>query len=289
MKTLFKPIKPICTFLFLLIIAFGCDNPEPEPAESLINPADANALSRVLIMPTGTQNAQGAPPVANSSAGNGQVNSQQNQVTSSNGSTVPLRFLYSNINGSLRGCYVRVAGANSYFNLPLTNQSGASGQLLVPLGIPTNVDEGNFCVEFSVYDAQGRVSNVAQACVEVLRLGTGALQISLSWDTATDQDLHVTDPSGTNIYYANSTSSTGGELDRDDINGYGPENIFWLQDAPNGEYIVKVHDYERSSTNNTCYVTVNAPGKSKSFTLNTRNGQTVEVVRINKSGNNYNF
>ena len=56
----------------------------------------------------------------------------------------------------------------------------------------------------------------------MLRLGTGALQVSLTWDRDNDQDLYVVTPSGEEIYYSRPASSDGGELDRDDTDGYGP-------------------------------------------------------------------
>jgi hypothetical protein len=185
---------------------------------------------------------------------------------------------------------VQVEGASSYFRVPYTGSANPSGQISLPLDIPTNVDQGRFCLLFSVYDQNNRVSNQTRVCAEVIRLGTGALQISLSWNTATDQDLHVTDPSGTEIFYGRDTSvATGGKLDRDDLDGFGPENIFWLSNAPEGNYIVQVHDFERTSTPNTCYVTVTSPGKSKAFTVTTQRGGTVNVVTIRKSGTNYDY
>ncbi|MDO6470228.1 YfaP family protein [Maribacter sp. 1_MG-2023] len=69
----------------------------------------------------------------------------------------------------------------------------------------------------------------------------GVLQIGLSWNTNnTDIDLHVVDPLGTTIFWENPTSSSGGFLDRDDIDGFGPENIFWNGNYPDGIYSVSV-------------------------------------------------
>jgi hypothetical protein len=77
--------------------------------------------------------------------------------------------------------------------------------------------------------------------VEIPLLGTGDVQITLTWNTATDQDLHVIDPSGFRIYFEQDTSPTGGILDFDNTEGFGPENIFWPSgQAPNGRYKVQV-------------------------------------------------
>ena len=72
----------------------------------------------------------------------------------------------------------------------------------------------------------------------------GVLQFGLSWDTdLTDIDIWVTDPAGETISYLNPTSGSGGYLDRDDVDGYGPENVYWESNIPNGQYRVYVHYY----------------------------------------------
>src|SRR5689334_6547169 len=167
--------------LLSLLFLVACEkpippDPEPIPSDELVSPYNANALSQVLIMPAGTQRNNGQPPV--NSGGNAPiVETQVNSVLSSNGSTAPLYFDYSNVLQNLGGCYVQVEGATSYFTIPYIGQSGGYGQLQLPLGIPTNVDEGEFCVRFSIYDSNGRVSDYETVCITVLRLGTGALQI----------------------------------------------------------------------------------------------------------------
>jgi hypothetical protein len=79
----------------------------------------------------------------------------------------------------------------------------------------------------------------------VLEHGYGDVQITLTWNNTSDLDLHVIDPFGEEIYWGNESSSSGGTLDVDNIEGYGPENIFWAKGkAPNGVYKVFVHHYD---------------------------------------------
>jgi hypothetical protein len=84
--------------------------------------------------------------------------------------------------------------------------------------------------------------------VSVVNVGTGDVQISLSWNTAADVDLHVVDPAGEEIYYAHRESASGGALDLDSnaaCGSDGPrnENITWpVRGAPDGTYTVRV-DY----------------------------------------------
>jgi hypothetical protein len=74
-------------------------------------------------------------------------------------------------------------------------------------------------------------------------LGTGDVQVTLQWSGDADLDLHVTDPTGFEIYFGAKNSPSGGSLDADDIpdcgdNGPHVENVFWpVGGAPTGQYV----------------------------------------------------
>ena len=73
------------------------------------------------------------------------------------------------------------------------------------------------------------------------RAGMGDVYVTLRWENTSDLDLYVKDPSGELIYYSHKTSASGGRLDVDDRDGYGPENIYWATGtAPRGTYTVYV-------------------------------------------------
>lgn len=278
------------TFWIMIVamsLTWSCDN-TTDP-NTLVDPADANALTEVLIMPSGADLDNGTPPAPSASPTAPTVNNNNPIIQSSNGSTAPLNFEYGNVSGNLGGCYVQIEGADRFYTVPYNSNAGTAGNLQLPIGLPTNLDEGEFCVNFCVYDNTGAVSNVVSSCVSVLRLGTGAIQVSLSWNNDTDQDLYVIDPSGEEISFLNTTSESGGELDRDDTSGYGPENIYWRENAPDGTYQVKVNDYSGFSSPTTFYVTVSGPNTSRSFTGTTLNGSTADVVTFRKDGNTISF
>ncbi|MFN2321657.1 MAG: LCCL domain-containing protein [Trueperaceae bacterium] len=82
----------------------------------------------------------------------------------------------------------------------------------------------------------------------ITSVGTGDVQVTLTWQADVDVDLHVTDPAGDTVYYGNRRVSSGGELDRDNMCGdfeWGrPENVYWPESgAPSGAYTVKVRYY----------------------------------------------
>ena len=80
-------------------------------------------------------------------------------------------------------------------------------------------------------------------------IGGGDVQVTLRWTGPADLDLHVMDPAGEEIYYANAASASGGTLDHDANAGCnGPadddnavENVFWPSGgAPAGSYLAFV-------------------------------------------------
>lgn len=79
---------------------------------------------------------------------------------------------------------------------------------------------------------------------------TGDVQVTLRWTGSADLDLHVTDPLGEEIYFADRDGENGGELDVDVIPGCGEEpaahaeNVFFAAgEAPSGTYEVVVDSY----------------------------------------------
>lgn len=131
-----------------------------------------------------------------------------------------------------------------------------------------------------------RRSEDIQVTEAALYAGYGDIQITLTWDNTSDLDLHVIDPYGEEIYWDHKFSSSGGTLDYDHIDGYGPENIYWPKSqAPNGTYQVFVHDYvwlgKPESANYT--VLVNAFGRVKKFTGSISLNESVHITNFDEN------
>jgi uncharacterized protein YfaP (DUF2135 family) len=100
-----------------------------------------------------------------------------------------------------------------------------------------------------------------------LTLGTGDVQVTLLWADGNDLDLHVTDPSGAEIYFSHPKSPTGGTLDHDDTAGCSStgthvENVFWpTGGAPPGRYRVFVKNYTSCGSPSRYSLTAKVRGK----------------------------
>lgn len=63
--------------------------------------------------------------------------------------------------------------------------------------------------------------------VQGVQVKVGDPQFTLIWNSAADLDLHVVEPGSSEIYWEKPRGDRGGELDVDDIDGFGPENVYW--------------------------------------------------------------
>jgi hypothetical protein len=160
---------------------------------------------------------------------------------------------------------VTVAGQPDYYTLTLP-AAATSANILVT--VAQNISLGTFQLGFAVGGSTGSLGAYATQSLSLVSVGTGDVQVSISWNSAADVDLHVVEPGGEEIYYAADVSATGGELDLDSNAGCGSdgprnENITWATGtAPAGEYIVRVDYWSECGATQTDYVvTVQVKGQ----------------------------
>jgi len=138
--------------------------------------------------------------------------------------------------------------------------------------VATGVGAGSYYVRVYARSSCGLSAASNEILVFVVGF-TSDVQVSVSWDSPTDVDLHVVEPGGTEIYYGNSTSSSGGQLDVDSnpacsIDGRQIENIRWSR-APAGTYTVRVDYWSGCSSTLTNYlVTVKNGGVTTTYSGN---------------------
>jgi len=140
------------------------------------------------------------------------------------------------------------------------------------------------------------VSPSISKSVETIKVGGDALQISLSWTTIVDLDLHITPPSGTTIYFGRKKVDNG-ELDLDaNVGCPGSrdkrnENTFFKAPLADGDYLVEVDMYSNCISTATRYiVSAFINGKIFEFSDNqngefiagtaNRTKKTIGVIRI---------
>lgn len=91
--------------------------------------------------------------------------------------------------------------------------------------------------------------NSFKTCVQGVCVGIGYLSCTLTWSRDGDGDIVVRTANNKVISYINpniSSATDFGQLDVDDKDGTGPENIFWSNSSvspPNGTYYVCFSQY----------------------------------------------
>ncbi|UCS91941.1 hypothetical protein KZP23_14540 [Echinicola marina] len=138
------------------------------------------------------------------------------------------------------------------------------------------------------------IAIVEEEDLDDLSDSNGVIQIGLSWDTEADIDLHVTDPNGETIYYDNPSSASGGYLDRDDVDGFGPENIYWTSDIPNGNFSISLVYYapsENAPLTDCVVKVINGLGAEKTFRLSLGyfDHNKVHVANFQRQGHTLTF
>jgi hypothetical protein len=70
--------------------------------------------------------------------------------------------------------------------------------------------------------------------VRGVKVKVGDPQFTLLWDSRADIDIHVIEPGGKEIFWNDPKGKKGGELDVDNVEGFGPENIYWMKQNDDG-------------------------------------------------------
>ena len=172
---------------------------------------------------------------------------------------------------SLAGCLGSIGFDVVTFPTAIQSVAGCAGSYAVSSAVTTALTTGaqevsNFAFgcSFNQVDMMEIPSPVMPPTTGRETLSDNSLRFTLTWNNGTDLDLWVTDPRGEKIYYGNMESSSGGRLNQDHRQGYGPEIIHWNY-PPRGTYNVSVD-----------YYTSNGYGPSN-YTLQTIMGTSIDT------------
>lgn len=110
----------------------------------------------------------------------------------------------------LKDIYISVVGVPGYYkyNVEETQKSTQADNIYeIVLLMSQNLSAENFKLNISAVTLEGIVtSSVNSDDIDVVEVGTGKLQVSLSWDQLDDVDLHLLEPDDNEIYYGNPMS-----------------------------------------------------------------------------------
>lgn len=115
----------------------------------------------------------------------------------------------------------------------------------------------------------------------------GALRVSLAWENMNDIDLHVWTPDGEEIYYGDTISDCGGELDVD-ANVYPEttepvENIVWSVTPRDGEYVVGIEHFSHHPNQpgpTKCDILMVIGDEKRFLTVSLRPDQAIDIVKL---------
>jgi len=164
-----------------------------------------------------------------------------------------------------------VSDDEGYFALPLPAETTEAELVLSYNTIQLDADTSEIKVQ--VESSAGDISPQQTIGITTLVVGTGDVQVSVSWDTESDVDLALIEPDGNVISFQSVLSPTGGMLDLDSnpicfIDGVNNENITYEGvTPPSGTYTVAVSYYLDCDVEGpTNYVvTVRANGQINTF------------------------
>ena len=220
----------------------GGEGGSRDTVSGVVGPDGAAATYRAGALPT----PQGTLTVTVPPTGSG-INGGSVMVTVDAGTT-PIVTIYIGVEGE-DGHWV------------VTVPPGASlAEVLLTIARQLPAATTSVTIVFEVADVAGNVSPPVTSVIGVTHVGTGDIQVNVSWDVDNDIDLHVVDPNGFEVYWGDDTSPQGGILDLDSnpacsIDGIRNENIVWpTSKAPRGTYTIRVDNFENCGDTATNYV-----------------------------------
>lgn len=241
-KTTFRVIFAAIVGLGMSMSLTSCDKVEEvvPTINEVLSFVDAQLIEETLPEVSGNEDNQ---PVITSITHNSSVIA---------GGTNLFTLNFEDPNDDAMHLLIAMEGEDGYYRVDV--EGGANNIDLTMILDQAHIEDA-LALFFHLMDERNNVSEPYKVPMNRVEAGTGNLQVHLSWAVDNDIDIHLIQPDGEEIYYNNTTSSTGGHLDVDsnagcDIDGIRNENITYGEGSVvlAGEYIVEVDYYQECQT-----------------------------------------
>lgn len=243
--------------LGLFLILGACKKSDQTGPENNQNPS----IQDVLSVQGGTFHEGSLPQPTGDPQSQPQINGITGNSVVIPGGSVTLTVDAQDPQSDLSTLYIGAEGMDGYFTVDVSQNKALTVVLLISQGLTRDTVR----ILMGGGDAAGNIGPFVGWTMVRTQVGTGKLQVSLSWNQPNDLDLHLVEPTGEEIYYGNPTSSAGGYLDLDSnagcsIDGVNNENITYPDSVtlPAGQYIVRVDFWSDCNVTDTTRYTVSA-------------------------------
>jgi uncharacterized protein YfaP (DUF2135 family) len=250
----------------LLVALAGCtgDEPEPtaEPPRSVVN----DYVTDVRVVGQQTRAEVRTDALPEGSAGGPDLTARTEATVVNGGSLLePVRSTgrFTRLRVAVDPADPSGAAFPGYVEVALPAAAEAA-QLVV--SVAQGLPDESFALRYAAVAADGTQGRPVRERISVLAVGTGQVQITVSWDADSDVDLHVLDPYSDEVFFQQPEVDSGGVLDLDSnaectIDHKRNENITWAA-APPGPYEVRISYWSNCGVPKTTYVvTVRVTGQ----------------------------
>lgn len=170
-------IHTLFTLVLLSFFSITCNKETVDirkPAPVPIFPDEQpDALNSALLI-YGKMQEGDMPETKNPNLVNVTVSVPSASITNDNFLFLPFAF---DVQGDLEGIYLQVEGANNYWDAEVDLNSPNANSYAIAIGIPANIQTGNFVVSYKLYDSANNVSSPKSINVSVVasenHCGTG--------------------------------------------------------------------------------------------------------------------
>tara|TARA_B110000459_G_C16591801_1_gene486650 strand:- start:757 stop:1863 length:1107 start_codon:yes stop_codon:yes gene_type:complete len=247
------------------------------PDERTFDQLDANTITNDLTIEDATKTT-GTPPAPSieidapvlNNYGNGNYHGVQGEN---------IRINLNVSQGNVAGIYMKVPGADDYFDIPVQNGSNkkdndhslfdhatsteslqfrSSSNEFLELELPDNL-EGEFCFNYCVYDSTGYVSNVVSQCVVIETIGGNLPFNTKTWEALyflyADENGQEKEEIGVVDYYRDTITNcydtlTNANIDTELIiaEEYRMDNLIFTFNT-DGTFEYSAEGYEKNATN----------------------------------------